>query len=108
MILLAAFLGVLTVSAAGVVIYARRQNSQNCQFYFFRCGQCGQKVRYLASKAGRPGVCPRCGQQCTLPRHSQDVSSALDGDEGEGYALRVGQRLSPPASSPYSSTRRAG
>jgi hypothetical protein len=31
------------------------------------CPQCGQKVRYTTERAGRSCLCPKCGNQWTLP-----------------------------------------
>jgi len=36
----------------------------------FRCNGCGQKLRIRSSKAGRPGMCPRCRQRWILPGES--------------------------------------
>ena len=34
---------------------------------YFRCAGCNQKLRFKASKAGRPGMCPRCRHRWRLP-----------------------------------------
>jgi DNA-directed RNA polymerase subunit RPC12/RpoP len=99
-------LAAVVLAAAGAIFCVRRRNSQEEPFYFFRCTQCGQKVRYLASKAGREGMCPRCGQRWTLPRKPQIFDPAAYSIEG--YELRVGQRRMPTRSQPFRPSRRAG
>jgi hypothetical protein len=62
------------------------------QSFFFRCPACGQKLRYLARKAGRSGMCPRCKKPCTFPSRPQE---ALDRPPtGEESRVRFG-RLAP-------------
>ena len=61
------------------------------RFYVFRCNRCGQKVRYLAEKAGRPGKCPRCKTSCVLPATPQDTDDVAY--NRHGYPVRVGQVL---------------
>jgi DNA-directed RNA polymerase subunit RPC12/RpoP len=34
---------------------------------YFRCAGCNQKLRFRASKAGKPGMCPRCRHRWRLP-----------------------------------------
>jgi hypothetical protein len=60
------------------------------RFYYCRCTDCGQKLRYLASKAGRGGMCPLCRRKLTLPRRPEPVPALID-DSG-GYQVRFGQR----------------
>jgi len=53
--------------------WARQRPAREEPYYHFRCPDCSQKVRYLASKAGRPGMCPRCRQLLTLPETPQQM-----------------------------------
>jgi DNA-directed RNA polymerase subunit RPC12/RpoP len=62
--------------AAGTCLRLRPRHSGPEKFLHFRCAECGQKVRYLATKAGRPGMCPRCRQRWTLPTVAQPVARA--------------------------------
>jgi DNA-directed RNA polymerase subunit RPC12/RpoP len=40
----------------------------------YRCSHCGQKLRYLASKAGNAGMCPRCRNRFVFPENSQEIT----------------------------------
>ncbi len=55
-----------------VLVRARRPRAES--LVVFRCPACGQKLRCHASKAGRPGMCPRCRERWTMPTASQDLS----------------------------------
>jgi hypothetical protein len=64
-----------TILTVGVVVSAavgggyawlgRRRETE--ELYYFRCPDCGQKMRYAAQKAGRAAMCPRCHQRWVLP-----------------------------------------
>jgi hypothetical protein len=61
-------LGLLAGVATTAYLYARWQRQPVEEpFQYFRCAQCNQKLRFKASKAGRPGMCPRCKQRWNLP-----------------------------------------
>ena len=68
-------LGVIAIAAVGAFVFVRPRGLARGEFHLFRCGACSQKVRYLASKAGRPAMCPRCGQKWTLPAGSRAFST---------------------------------
>jgi hypothetical protein len=89
MLVIFVLLGIFVVSGAGVILSARSRAAQD-EFQYTRCGECGQKVRYLASKAGRPGMCPRCKQQWILPATPQVLPVALQA--ADGYLVKLGQR----------------
>jgi hypothetical protein len=76
---------------AGYWLARSRGGRTEIRFYVFRCGRCGQKVRYLAEKAGRPGMCPRCKTPCVLPATPQDVDDVAY--NRHGYPVKVGQLL---------------
>ncbi|HLN26953.1 MAG TPA: hypothetical protein VK395_04370 [Gemmataceae bacterium] len=97
---------VLIVGATGVYIWRRPQTRQRGRFYVFRCPRCNQKVRYLAAKAGRGGMCPRCGERWTLPAMPQNVQGS-DPDHAS-YLERIGERRMPADSRPLRASRRAG
>jgi hypothetical protein len=59
------------------------------KLFVFRCTRCGQKLRYQATKAGKPGMCPSCGKACVLP--DSDLESAHVSTENLQIARRVGQ-----------------
>jgi hypothetical protein len=85
-------LGVLPLLAlAGYWLVRARTTPTPEQFFVFRCGRCGQKVRYLAAKAGRPGKCPRCKTACTLPVNPQLLDEVAY--NAAGYPVKVGQVL---------------
>jgi len=45
------------------------------EFMHCWCEECGQKVRYSAEKAGRPGGCPRCKHRWILPLEPQPLTT---------------------------------
>jgi len=79
------------MALAGYWITRRRPARAEERFFVFRCNRCGQKVRYLAEKAGRPGKCPRCKTACVLPSTPQDADDVAY--NRRGYPVRVGQVL---------------
>jgi hypothetical protein len=78
----------LAVGAVGVV-WARTRRSTAVQFEFFRCHSCGQKIRYLSSKAGRTGMCPRCKERWTLAKSPASLPTSHS--PSSRYPARVGQ-----------------
>jgi hypothetical protein len=64
-LLLFGLLGAVTLAGVSCWLFFRQPREEPS--FFFRCPGCGQKLRYLARKAGRPGQCPRCKQGCTFP-----------------------------------------
>src|SRR5437899_5776520 len=87
-------LGVLGVSAASACLWIRTCRPREGEIVLFRCAACGQKLRCLASKAGRAGMCPRCRQRWTLPASSHAPSAAEEACDG--YRVRVGARRMAP------------
>ncbi len=88
-LLLPILLGILAVLASlgSWLVWSRRP--KEVPFQCFRCPACDQKLRYLAHRAGRTGICPRCKQRCTFPVTSR--VSGGDGKSGEAVGVRVGQ-----------------
>jgi hypothetical protein len=84
-------LGGVAVAAGVVLTWAGWRTVREEPYRFCRCPGCGQKVRYRASKAGRGGMCPRCGQRWTLPASPRDLADG--GFNADGYPVRVGERL---------------
>lgn len=85
-------LGLLGAAAVigGVAWWFFFRQPQKEQSFFFRCPSCGQKLRYLARKAGKLGKCPRCNKGCTFPSTPQEAAaSALALEEGR---VRFGRR----------------
>jgi DNA-directed RNA polymerase subunit RPC12/RpoP len=62
------------LSVGGCVVY-RSRRAEKMARVLFRCPACGQKLRCLASKAGRPGMCPRCRERWTLPAVTQELTA---------------------------------
>jgi len=83
------FGAILVVAGAGAFLYFRPRSPQEEHYFSFHCARCGQKVRYLSSKAGRGGMCPRCGLRCTLPTEVQATPYALRSD---GYELKLSKK----------------
>ncbi len=77
---------VIAVAALAVYWKMNSHSRNEGQFHVFRCPRCGQKLRYLTSKAGRAGMCPRCRQRWTFPTLSQ-----LRAVDAEGQRMRVGK-----------------
>jgi predicted RNA-binding Zn-ribbon protein involved in translation (DUF1610 family) len=67
----------LTFGVLGALafIWARWRPTPADEVQHFRCPGCGQKLRYLARKGGRPGACPNCRKQWTLPAVTQKRSA---------------------------------
>jgi hypothetical protein len=85
-------LGVLPLLAlTGYWLVRSRMAPAAERFFVFRCGRCGQKIRYLAEKAGRPGKCPRCKTACLLPANPQLLEAVSY--NSAGYSVKVGQVL---------------
>jgi len=51
---------------------------------YYRCEDCGQKIRYAHERAGRPAGCPRCKRRCILPMNPEPLAMT-------GHRLRVGE-----------------
>jgi hypothetical protein len=60
---------VLLACAAGLGCYRyyRSRPAPEEAYFHFQCPICKRKLRYRASKAGQPGMCPRCRNACTFP-----------------------------------------
>jgi hypothetical protein len=97
--------GAVAVSVTGAFLGLRARNSKIEQVYYFRCPGCTQKLRYLASKAGRAGMCPRCRQRWTFP--SNPEAFPLSSQACDDYQVRVGQRRAPARSAMRLPVRRA-
>ena len=63
----------LAAVAAGVFFVLRTRQPKAEEMYHFRCPQCEQKLRYAASRAGRPAMCTRCTWRGLLPLKPQSV-----------------------------------
>ena len=60
--------------AVPAFVMGRRLSVREPVYHVCRCRSCGQKLRYLAGKAGRVSMCPRCQQFLTLPATPQELS----------------------------------
>jgi DNA-directed RNA polymerase subunit RPC12/RpoP len=73
----------------------RARPSDEPTMYLYRCTDCGQKIRYAASRAGREALCPRCRSRCTLPTTPQPLpplptaGQVLDSRRGIGLRRAV-------------------
>jgi DNA-directed RNA polymerase subunit RPC12/RpoP len=56
-----------TTLTAAILFWARWRSGSREPYQVFRCPDCGQKVRYPESRAGRPAACPRCRQRLAHP-----------------------------------------
>ena len=66
---------VIAASTAGVYLVRRGRQPKAEEMYHFRCPSCEQKLRYAASKAGRPAMCTRCTWRGDLPLKPQSVDN---------------------------------
>jgi hypothetical protein len=87
--------GVATVAILAAVCCLLRasRRPREAAFHYFRCPDCGQKMRYAASRAGRDAICPRCRRRWTLPATPQPLASpeavpAVGRGRGGALALR--------------------
>jgi len=77
--------GAVLFLAAGCIWYGRRPPGEKC-YFFGRCPKCNQKLRFLAEKAGKRALCPRCKEPWTLPAAAQRATAA----PAAGHDARVG------------------
>jgi hypothetical protein len=84
-LLLLGFLGAAALAGLSWWLFFRLPRAE--QSYSFHCPSCGQKLRYLARKAGQLGKCPRCKQACTFPTGPQRAPA----NASEGGRVRFGR-----------------
>jgi DNA-directed RNA polymerase subunit RPC12/RpoP len=72
-----AIIGTMGVALGLLWWFAASRAENAAEFLVCRCDECGQKVRYASTKAGRPGGCPRCKNRLILPDVSQPLSPTL-------------------------------
>lgn len=89
MVLIFLLAGTVAILALVGYLVVRLYAPSEEMFYFFRCPACGQKLRYLAHKAGRSAICPRCRRSVTLPATPQSVAKP----ESPAHSYPVGRRL---------------
>jgi DNA-directed RNA polymerase subunit RPC12/RpoP len=89
MLVATGLLALIIGMAAGVFIWTRGRPAGEETVHLFRCSACGQKLRYTASRAGRPALCPRCGERSTLPQEPVNVEPL---SVGRATYVRVGER----------------
>jgi hypothetical protein len=99
-------LGTLATAGAVLFTWRARRNRPVEALHFFRCPACHQKVRYRASKAGRPAMCPRCLEKWTLPDSPKDLAGS--DSYRETSQPRVGHRRWDPRAHCFHRVRRAG
>jgi hypothetical protein len=83
-------MAIIVAAGLGWLWAKSRQAETSEPFFTLRCPDCGQKVRYRASRAGRTALCPRCKRPARLP-FSPPVVGAQPAGPGRG-PLKVGQR----------------
>ena len=65
---------VMAMAAGGWWYFSQlRQRPKPEPFVYFRCCKCKGKLRFQVSKAGRPGMCPRCRERWTIPSADSGV-----------------------------------
>jgi hypothetical protein len=48
-------------------IMRERRRKRDQLFLWMNCGTCKRRLRYLATSAGKQGLCPKCGGVCNFP-----------------------------------------
>lgn len=91
MVATAFYFGAGVAAAAGMIHWVRLYKPAKDPYRHFRCPGCEQKLRCRASKAGRGGMCPRCGLLWTLPTASHALPATAR--KGSGSMARVGKRV---------------
>lgn len=86
----AILLGVLAIGMGLAIIYKNKRSQEVASYHITRCQECGQKLRYLAAKAGRDALCPRCGNRAALP--DEATAAAEDRVDFSSLQVRVGER----------------
>jgi hypothetical protein len=64
----------IVIGGLAVAIYYiqhREVNPASGPYVHFRCPFCNKKLRFPASKAGKPGMCPCCRRRWTMPATSE-------------------------------------
>jgi uncharacterized paraquat-inducible protein A len=84
--------GALAVTAILILAFVRwadRRSAPDAQkFLCSRCPQCRQKTRFLASRLGQQGKCPRC-------KHTWELTvTPVTTDESDEMPAFPGRRLS--------------
>jgi len=83
------------ILGAGVWLWTYLRRPRADQFLRFRCPGCGQKLRILASKAGKDCKCPQCWQVLSLS--DDPAASSIPSYSPAGYQLRVAPKRVPTA-----------
>ncbi|HEV3262802.1 MAG TPA: hypothetical protein VG013_38565 [Gemmataceae bacterium] len=100
-------LTLILVAGAGFAVVALvrgRRPAEDQAYHYFRCSGCRQKLRYLAHKADRRGMCPRCLQHCKLSTAGEGV--AVEQYSAEGYP--VGASCGPWRADRLTASQRTG
>ena len=83
---------VAILAAAGYFLLWSDRHPEEVELHYFRCPECGQKMRYAAARAGRNAICPRCKRHSTLPATPQPLAKAdavaAGSVRGRGLVLR--------------------
>jgi hypothetical protein len=61
-------IGVVIVALAVAIYFVNRREpvAAPSSYVYFRCPFCTKKLRFPASKVGRPGMCPCCRRRWTM------------------------------------------
>lgn len=59
----------LIVVMAAILFVTRRRGAkyEEHEFYYMRCPNCRQKIRYRERQVGQPALCPRCRKPFVFP-----------------------------------------
>lgn len=63
--------GAVGAILSGIFFLRKGKTEAKEPFFYFRCPNCEQKLRYLARLAGKQAHCPRCRQASALPAKSE-------------------------------------
>jgi hypothetical protein len=58
-------------------IMRERRRKRDQLFMWMNCANCKRRLRYLATSAGKQGLCPKCGGICNFPA-VQGIGAGVD------------------------------
>ena len=88
----------IVLLVAGIFVWLRWRPREE-SFLVFRCPRCDQKLRYLASKAGRRGMCTRCGRNSVLPTEAAASTDTASGYRPQRSSISPTSRFTPSVAS---------
>ncbi len=69
----------VVIAILGIAIYYiqhREGSPASGPYMHFRCPHCNKKLRFPASKAGKPAMCPSCRRRWNVPAAGEKTANA--------------------------------